>query len=94
MHNKSNKHGAANGYDKELFADHRSLYSLPADDISAGTESGIYIITGGAIKLTRTMQEREHTLRELVKMERVRSHLLANNIVDKESFDDYMSELV
>lgn len=34
---------------------------------------------GGAIKLTRTMQEREHTLRELVKMEKVRSHLLANN---------------
>ena len=55
---------------------------------------GIYVITGGAIKLTRTMQEREHTLRELVKMEKVRSHLLANNIVDKESFDDYMSELV
>jgi len=25
------------------------------------------------------MQEREHTLRELVKMEKVRSHLLANN---------------
>lgn len=40
------------------------------------------------------MQEREHTLRELVKMEKVRSHLLVNNIVDKESFDDYMSELV
>ena len=40
------------------------------------------------------MQEREHTLRELVKMEKVRSHLLANNIVDKDSFDDYMSELV
>lgn len=57
-------------------------------------EPGIYVITGGAIKLTRTMQEREHTLRELVKMEKVRSHLLVNNIVDKESFDDYMSELV
>jgi hypothetical protein len=57
-------------------------------------DPGIYVITGGAIKLTRTMQEREHTLRELVKMEKVRSHLLANNIVDKESFDDYMSELV
>ena len=94
MHKNSNKHGAANGYDKELFADNISWYSSSADDISAGTESGIYIITGGAIKLTRTMQEREHTLRELVKMERVRSHLLANNIVDKESFDDYMSELV
>ena len=52
------------------------------------------MITGGAIKLTRTMQEREHTLRELANMERVRTHLLTNNIVDKDSFDDYMSELV
>ena len=30
--------------------------------------SGVYIITGGAIKLTATMQEREHTRKELVKM--------------------------
>ena len=44
--------------------------------------------------LTRTMQEREHTLRELAKKEKVRSHLLTNNIVDKDSFDDYMSELI
>lgn len=57
-------------------------------------EPGIYVITGGAIKLTRAMQEREHTLRELAKMEKVRSHLLTNNIVDKDSFDDYMSELI
>ena len=57
-------------------------------------EPGIYVITGGAIKLTHTMQEREHTLHELTKMEKVRSHLLANNIVDKDSFDDYLSELV
>ena len=57
--NNGNKHGAADGYFKELFADHKnsasecnesslsncraqpilskSLYSLPADDISAGT---------------------------------------------------------
>jgi hypothetical protein len=55
---------------------------------------GIYVITGGAIKLTRTMQEREHTLRELGKMEKVCAHLLTNNIVDKDSFDEYMSELV
>ncbi len=39
-------------------------------------EPGIYVITGGAIKLIRTMQEREHTLQELTKMEMVRSHLL------------------
>ena len=57
--NNGNKHGAADGYYKELFADHKnsasecnesslsncraqpilskSLYSLPADDISART---------------------------------------------------------
>ena len=57
-------------------------------------EPGIYVITGVAIKLTRTMQEREHTLRELAKMEKVRSHLLTNNIVDKDSFDNYMNELI
>ena len=57
-------------------------------------EPGIYVITGGAIKLTRTMQEREHTLSELARMEQVRTHLLTNNIVDKDSFDDYLSELV
>ncbi len=34
-------------------------------------DPGIYIITGGAIKLTRTMQEREHTLVELARMEKV-----------------------
>lgn len=54
---------------------------------------GIYIITGGAIKLTRTMQEREHTLVELAKMERVRRYLLDNNIVDMDSFQDYLNEI-
>lgn len=54
---------------------------------------GIYIITGGAIKLTATMQERKHTLTELVKMEMVRNFLLNENIVDKEGFEDYFSEL-
>lgn len=56
-------------------------------------EPGIYVVTGGAIKLTRTMQEREHTLAELARMEKVRSYMLDNNIIDKDSFDDYMKEL-
>ena len=57
-------------------------------------EPGIYVITGGAIKLTRTMQEREHTLRELGKMEQVRNFLLNHGVVDKDAFVDYMSELL
>jgi hypothetical protein len=42
----------------------------------------IYIITGGAIKLTRTMQERPHTMHELEKLKRCRSFLLSQGIVD------------
>lgn len=57
-------------------------------------EPGIYIITGGAIKLTRTMQEREHTLVELARMEKVRRFLLENDIADKDSFVDYLNEFI
>lgn len=56
-------------------------------------EPGIYIITGGAIKLTRTMQEREHTLVELARMEKVRRFLLDNDVADMDSFKDYLNEL-
>lgn len=56
-------------------------------------DPGIYIITGGAIKLTRTMQEREHTLVELARMENVRKYLLENDITDMDSFKDYLREI-
>lgn len=56
-------------------------------------EPGCYIITGGAIKLTRTMQEREHTLAELKKMEQVRNFLLDGGAIDTEGFVDYLSEI-
>lgn len=54
---------------------------------------GNYIITGGAIKLTATMQEREHTRQELVKIDKVRRFLLEENIIDDEGFIEYLSEL-
>lgn len=50
--------------------------------------TGFYIITGGAVKLTRTMEEREHTLQELHKMEKVRNFLLGEGVVDIEGFYD------
>lgn len=56
-------------------------------------EPGHYIITGGAIKLTHAMSEREHTLRELTKMEKVRNLLIEQGIVDTEGFRDYTNEL-
>ena len=56
-------------------------------------ERGCYIITGGAIKLTRTMQERTHTLRELNKMEHVRRVLLEHGAIDVDGFEDYLKEI-
>ena len=52
-------------------------------------ESGRYIITGGAIKLTATMQEREYTLVELTKLNKVRDYLISLGILDYNGFEDY-----
>lgn len=54
--------------------------------------AGIYIITGGAIKLTHTMQERQHTLAELENMEKVRNFLIKEKVFDDDSFTDYQQE--
>ena len=52
----------------------------------------MYIITGGAIKLTATMQEREHTLRELYRLNNVRDFLIDKGIIDSEGFVQYINE--
>ena len=49
-------------------------------------EPNIYVITGGAIRLTRTMQEREHTQIELEKLNSCKNYLKANGVFDKDSF--------
>ena len=53
-------------------------------------ESGVYLVTGGAIKLTATMAERSHTLEELAKLERVRNFLLDRGVYDLDGFNDYI----
>lgn len=39
------------------------------------------------------MQEREHTLKELNKMEHVRNYLISNQAIDADGFADFLSEL-
>ena len=58
------------------------IYAIKLDE-------GIYLITGGAIKLTHLMAEREHTLNELKQMEMVRNYLLDNGIVDADGIKEY-----
>lgn len=53
------------------------LYALRVED-------NVYIITGGAIKLTQKMQDRKHTNLELRKIESCRRFLLDQGIVDVE----------
>jgi hypothetical protein len=45
-------------------------------------ENSVYIVTGGAIKLTAKMSDRKHTSDELTKLERCRDYLIENGIVD------------
>ena len=53
-------------------------------------EAGVYLVTGGAIKLTHDMRERSHTLAELARMEQVRNYLLDTGVFDLEGFKDYV----
>ncbi len=55
-------------------------------------EPGAYLITGGAIKLTRTMAEREHTLRELMQLELVRNYLIDHGAFDTDGVEDISEE--
>lgn len=45
-------------------------------------EANAYVVTGGAIKLTRSMQERAHTAAELNKFERCKAFLREQGITD------------
>ena len=52
---------------------------------------GIYVITGGAIKLTQLMSERKHTLAELQTIDKVRNYLAENGIFDIDGLKEYLS---
>lgn len=49
-------------------------------------EPDVYVVTGGAIKLTRKMQDREHTLKQLGKLNKCKAYLIDNKVFDKDSF--------
>jgi len=53
-----------------------------------GTE--MYLITGGAIKLTDTMQERKHTRKELDKLERCKQYFKDLGIIDEDGVIDLL----
>ena len=46
-----------------------------------------FVISGGAIKLTPTMNEREHLKKELRKLEIVKDYLIENDLFDENDFE-------
>ena len=75
----------ARNWDRERHASWLRIYAVRL-------EEGIYVVTGGAIKLTPTMQERPHTKAELDKMDKCQEYLKSNGVFDQDSFIDYINE--
>ena len=55
-------------------------------------EKNVFVATGGAIKLTRSMQERPHTQEQLDKLNSCRQYLLNNGVFDADSFISLIEE--
>ena len=55
-------------------------------------EENVFVVTGGAIKLTQTMQERPHTQEQLDKLNSCRQYLISNGVFDADSFNDLNME--
>lgn len=50
-----------------------------------------FVITGGAIKVSQTMQESEFTLKELDKLKMCQQYLKNNDVFDRDSFLDFLN---
>lgn len=61
------------------------LYAIKID-------TNVYLITGGAIKLTKRNQDRPHTSEELNKLERCKQFLQENGVHDSDSFKEMLNE--
>jgi hypothetical protein len=61
------------------------IYALKIDE-------NCFVITGGAIKLTHFMKDREHTLAELNKLEKAKQFLKENGVFDSDSFYEFLTE--
>lgn len=61
------------------------LYAIRIDE-------NCFVITGGAIKLTKTMQEHSDTMKELEKMNQCKNYLQSNDVFDEDSFFEIITE--
>lgn len=62
------------------------LYAIKID-------TDCFVITGGAIKMSQTMQEHPDTMNELLKIKKAQDYLKANFVIDRDSFYEFKNEL-
>lgn len=75
----------ARNWDRDRHASWLRIYAIRL-------EPNVYVVTGGAIKLSRAMQEREHTAIELDKLNRCKAYLKGNGVFDQGSFVELTNE--
>lgn len=61
------------------------IYAIKIDE-------NCFVITGGAIKFTHLMEEREHTIKELKKLDRCKQFLKEHGVFDNDSFYGFLYE--
>lgn len=57
-------------------------------------ENNKFLITGGAIKLTRKMEDHQTTRDELIKLEKTKNFLVEHGVIDGDSFNDALYEMI
>lgn len=55
-------------------------------------DANCFVITGGAIKMSQTMQEHPDTENELTKLKKAKSYLKKNGVFDEDSFYELLIE--
>ena len=55
-------------------------------------DTNLYVITGGAIKMSQRMEDHPETQKELPKLERARNFLNENGVLDIDSFFEFKTE--
>ena len=75
----------ARNWDRDRHASWLRIYAIRVQE-------DVFVVTGGAIKLTQAMQDRPHTQEELDKLNQCREFLKNNGVIDQDSFVDLIKE--
>ena len=75
----------ARNWDRDRHASWLRIYAIRVQE-------DVFVVTGGAIKLTPAMQDRPHTQEELEKLNQCREFLKNNGVINQDSFVDLIKE--